>query len=156
MILLQTSPCHLKLPTVPLFKYNWSIYPYLCLCYSNKTAVFISATANFRTLQVALIQMPVLVAMSAFFMLFPDSEGAKTPFTLIFPTLVRVMILSIYIAYSMLHCFIQDLVAVFFGVIVLNYLSINGKTNYFEGASLLLIYTLLAASFFWIPSGEGS
>jgi Ca2+:H+ antiporter len=88
--------------------------------------------ATSGSVQCALIQMPVLVAASAIF----NSGSSVGSFTLIFPLL--------------------NLGAVVFAVLVLNYVSIRGKSNYFEGASLVFIYALLVAAFYYVPSGEGS
>ena len=33
---------------------------------------------------------------------------------------------------------------------------ILGKSNYFEGASLVFIYALLVAAFYYVPSGDGN
>ncbi|KAJ3177074.1 hypothetical protein HK101_010318 [Irineochytrium annulatum] len=49
-----------------------------------------------------------------------------------------------------------DLVAVFFSVFTLTYLYIEGKSNYFKGAMLLLAYSLLMVAFFYAPPGLSS
>jgi len=82
--------------------------------------------ANSAAVQVSLIQMPALVFFSAIL-----NRSAAESFTLIFPSL--------------------DLVAVFFSVIIMNYISIDGRSNYFLGVSLLIVYTLFAAAFFFAP-----
>lgn len=81
--------------------------------------------------QLALIQVPVLVALSAVHKsFFPDQPG----FTLIFPSL--------------------DLFAVIFAVIIVNYVSIDGRSNYFIGSALVIIYFLLVAAFFFVPESH--
>jgi len=83
------------------------------------------------TVQAALIQIPFLVLMSTIFAKVTDSTN---DLILIFPNL--------------------NLFAIIFSVIVNNYLSINGKSNYFEGTALVLIYTLFVLSFYFVPSAS--
>lgn len=61
-------------------------------------------------IQIALLQIPILVGLSA--LIFQNDQHKI--FTLIFPQL--------------------DLVAIIFAVIILNYITIDGNTNYFAGA----------------------
>jgi Ca2+:H+ antiporter len=77
--------------------------------------------------QVALIQMPVLVIMSAIW----QGEDPATTFTLVFP--------------------LMDLICIIFAVIALNYISIDGRCNYFIGSALLIIYVIMVASFYFVP-----
>ena len=79
--------------------------------------------------QVALIEMPVLVVLSWLF-----SPANTDAFTLVFPAL--------------------DLVSVVFAVIILNYISIEGVANYFTGTALVILYLLFVAAFFFVPSSE--
>jgi Ca2+:H+ antiporter len=86
---------------------------------------------NAAATQITLIQMPVLVVIGAII-----SDGHQNPgFTLIFPLL--------------------DLVAVFLAMIIVNYISIEGKSNYFTGSALILVYVLLVSAFYFVPSTDG-
>jgi len=81
---------------------------------------------NSYAVQISLIQIPALVLMSAIL-----NHGHYTnSFTLIFPIL--------------------DVFAVIFAVIILNYISIDGKSNYFQGSALCIIWTILIAAFYFI------
>mmetsp|Transcript_16080 Transcript_16080/g.41282 ORF Transcript_16080/g.41282 Transcript_16080/m.41282 type:complete len:887 (-) Transcript_16080:57-2717(-) len=85
---------------------------------------------NAAATQITLIQMPVLVVIGAII-----SDGHQNPgFTLIFPLL--------------------DLVAVFLAMIIVNYISIEGKSNYFTGSALILVYVLLVSAFYFVPSTD--
>ena len=77
--------------------------------------------------QVALLQIPVLVAFSAFFL----SGSSLDVFILVFPR--------------------WDFRAVLFSVFILTYIYIEGKSNYFKGSMLLLAYSILLVSFFFVP-----
>eukprot|EP01127_Copromyxa_protea_P018337 TRINITY_DN5749_c0_g1_i1.p1 TRINITY_DN5749_c0_g1~~TRINITY_DN5749_c0_g1_i1.p1 ORF type:complete len:647 (-),score=127.09 TRINITY_DN5749_c0_g1_i1:1490-3430(-) len=78
-------------------------------------------------IQAALIQVPLLVVLGA--TLNPDEQN---PFNLIF---------------SLFSVF-----AVMISVITFNYISQDGKTNYFIGTALLVIYMILVASFFFVEN----
>ncbi|KYQ90775.1 DUF307 family protein [Tieghemostelium lacteum] len=78
--------------------------------------------------QITLFQMPVLVLISAI-MNHLSSDGS---FTLIFP--------------------LMDFFAVFFGVMVMNLVFTNGRTNYFIGSTLVIIYLVIVFCFFFTPS----
>ncbi|KAG2373961.1 hypothetical protein C9374_011626 [Naegleria lovaniensis] len=80
---------------------------------------------NTASIQIALIQMPVLVVVSA--ILFGSNESRV--FNLMFPQL--------------------NLVAIFFSILVLNYVCLDGKTNYFQGSALVIVYILLVVTFFF-------
>ncbi|KNC52807.1 uncharacterized protein AMSG_08699 [Thecamonas trahens ATCC 50062] len=80
--------------------------------------------------QITLIQMPVLTFFSA----IVGTDDADT-FTLIFPQL---------------HLF-----AVIFGVIILNYNSLDGQSNYFQGAAFCIVYAALVATFYFVPDVPG-
>jgi len=44
-----------------------------------------------------------------------------------------------------------DAIALVVGVVLVNYVSIDGRANYFEGSSFVLLYlTLVGAFFFWV------
>eukprot|EP01114_Cavostelium_apophysatum_P008143 TRINITY_DN2044_c0_g1_i1.p1 TRINITY_DN2044_c0_g1~~TRINITY_DN2044_c0_g1_i1.p1 ORF type:complete len:761 (-),score=135.07 TRINITY_DN2044_c0_g1_i1:79-2361(-) len=79
------------------------------------------------TIQTALIQIPGLVLFSAAL----RHGNPLGSFILIFPTL--------------------DLFAIIFSVLMVNYISINGRTNYFEGTAMLLVYILLMVAFYFVP-----
>jgi len=82
---------------------------------------------NAGTIQTALIQIPGLVFFSAII----NHGSPAHSFLLIFPTL--------------------NLFAIIVSVIIVNYISINGRTNYFEGPSLLLVYIVLIMAFYFVP-----
>eukprot|EP01102_Stenamoeba_stenopodia_P006432 TRINITY_DN1760_c0_g1_i1.p1 TRINITY_DN1760_c0_g1~~TRINITY_DN1760_c0_g1_i1.p1 ORF type:complete len:840 (+),score=175.13 TRINITY_DN1760_c0_g1_i1:317-2836(+) len=81
------------------------------------------------SVQVVLIQFPILILLSALI----TNEGEPS-FTLIFPAL--------------------DLFAVIFSVTILNYITFDGKANYFQGAALIIIYALLVAAFWFVPNSD--
>ena len=78
------------------------------------------------SVQIALIQIPILVLFSGIM-----QESASASFTLIFPTL--------------------NVFTVIFAVIVLNYISSEGKANYFIGSVLVIIYILMIGPFYYTP-----
>eukprot|EP01103_Thecamoeba_quadrilineata_P021276 TRINITY_DN971_c0_g1_i2.p1 TRINITY_DN971_c0_g1~~TRINITY_DN971_c0_g1_i2.p1 ORF type:complete len:435 (+),score=56.46 TRINITY_DN971_c0_g1_i2:992-2296(+) len=86
--------------------------------------------ANSYCVQVAMIQMPGLVLMSAVL----NSMQANDSFTLIFPTV--------------------DLFSVILGLLIINYLSQEGKMNYFQGAALVVIYILFIAAFWFVNAAD--
>jgi Ca2+:H+ antiporter len=77
------------------------------------------------SVQIAMIQVPALVAMGVFL------SPASSPFTIVFPFL--------------------DLVALFLAVLITNYQSTARSTNWFEGASLLTTYLVILAAFWYAP-----
>lgn len=79
-------------------------------------------------IQISLIQMPALTAISS--ILGATGKNGE-PFNLIFP------LLAVF--------------AVMLAVITFNYISSEGKTNYFVGASMVIIYLILVASFYFVP-----
>jgi Ca2+:H+ antiporter len=84
-------------------------------------------------IQISLIQMPALTAIST--MLGATGKNGE-PFNLIFP------LLAVF--------------AVMLAVITFNYISSEGKTNYFVGASMVIIYLILVASFYFVPEDPES
>jgi Ca2+:H+ antiporter len=86
-------------------------------------AVEIGASVS---IQISLLQMPLLVLFSA--IVTPDGHEQ---FSLIFPWV--------------------EAFAVIFAVVILNYLSTDGRANYFHGVSLVLSYILLVISFYFVP-----
>ena len=79
------------------------------------------------SVQVALIQIPVVVVFSAIY----NHMSSVGSFVMIFPILeVFLVILS---------------------VIILNYLSIDGRANYFHGSVLVLVYLMIVIAFFFVP-----
>jgi len=46
----------------------------------------------------------------------------------------------------------MEVVAVFLSVTIVILLSLNGETNWFEGALLVALYAILAIAFFYIPA----
>src|SRR3546814_256792 len=79
--------------------------------------------------QVALIQMPALTIISYLFGA-TDNEDMP-PFNLLFPLL--------------------NVFAVILAVITFNYISTEGKTNYFVGSSMVIMYILLLSAFYFVP-----
>eukprot|EP01116_Phalansterium_solitarium_P001738 TRINITY_DN11553_c0_g1_i1.p1 TRINITY_DN11553_c0_g1~~TRINITY_DN11553_c0_g1_i1.p1 ORF type:complete len:752 (+),score=207.93 TRINITY_DN11553_c0_g1_i1:918-3173(+) len=79
------------------------------------------------TIQAVLIQMPTLVIFSAIW----NHLRSIGSFTLIFP--------------------LQNLFSIFFSVIIFNYVTIDGRSNYFTGAQLVIVYTLFVAGFYFVP-----
>jgi len=75
------------------------------------------------SIQVALIQMPSLVLLAGIM--------TGSTFHLIFP------LMSVF--------------AVILAVLTFNYISAEGKTNYFVGSTMVIMYVLLVASFYFIP-----
>lgn len=80
--------------------------------------------------QVALIQIPFLVILSALWNQ-PDEDISKT-FTLVFPQF--------------------DIYTTFFSVFLLSYTYIEGKSNYFKGSILTLAYTVMVIAFYFAPT----
>ena len=78
-------------------------------------------------IQISLIQIPFLVALSAIV------NGTRTvnSFVLIFP------LLTVF--------------AVILAVITSNYISSEGRTSYFTGTSLVIIYLIFICSFYFVP-----
>eukprot|EP01125_Pyxidicula_operculata_P006261 TRINITY_DN2174_c0_g1_i1.p1 TRINITY_DN2174_c0_g1~~TRINITY_DN2174_c0_g1_i1.p1 ORF type:complete len:658 (-),score=76.15 TRINITY_DN2174_c0_g1_i1:268-2241(-) len=81
------------------------------------------------SIQVALIQMPALIWIAS---IANASEPVPTPFPLVFP------LLSVF--------------AVILAVFTFNYIAAEGSTNYFIGASLVIIYLCLVSSFYFVPT----
>lgn len=84
-------------------------------------------------LQVCLLQIPALVAFSAYtFHWVPGSDVIEKTFTLIFPQ--------------------WDMVTIILCVFLLSYMYGEGKSNYFKGSILLLSYLVVIVGF-WL-SGQ--
>ncbi|XP_013395905.1 putative cation exchanger C521.04c [Lingula anatina] len=75
--------------------------------------------------QVCMLQMPLLVLLD-----------------LIYPV-------DFYLIFSDLHLW-----AVIFSVIVMNYVFQDGKSNYFQGSALFMVYVLLILMYFFSPAGN--
>eukprot|EP01028_Stygiella_incarcerata_P008014 TRINITY_DN337_c0_g1_i1.p1 TRINITY_DN337_c0_g1~~TRINITY_DN337_c0_g1_i1.p1 ORF type:complete len:682 (-),score=138.92 TRINITY_DN337_c0_g1_i1:94-2139(-) len=82
---------------------------------------------NVAAIQVSMIQMPAVVLMS--YLTYHNNIGKS--FTLVFPYF--------------------DVFAVFVSVLVIQYISIDGRCNYFEGSALVLIFVILLAAFYYMP-----
>ncbi|GAM23512.1 hypothetical protein SAMD00019534_066870 [Acytostelium subglobosum LB1] len=80
------------------------------------------------SVQITLFQIPVLVFISAIMSQF-TGHGS---FNLIFP--------------------IIDFYAVFLGAVIMNLVFANGKTNYFIGSTLCIVYLIIVFVFFFTPS----
>jgi Ca2+:H+ antiporter len=94
----------------------------------NNNITLAMEIGSVSAIQVSLIQMPFLVMLS--YVLFIDD--ASSAFALIFPPL--------------------DVFAVFVAVIILAYIVIDGRCNYFEGSALVLVYIVLIAAFYFQPN----
>jgi len=89
---------------------------------SNQISLSVSI-GSASSIQVVLIQMPSLVLIAALF-------APNNPFHLVFP------LMSVF--------------AVILSVLTFNYISAEGKTNYFVGSTMVIMYILLIASFYFI------
>ncbi|KXS18252.1 hypothetical protein M427DRAFT_225441 [Gonapodya prolifera JEL478] len=88
--------------------------------------------ANAYTAQVALLQIPVVVAFSAFWEWYHPIPGESSQgFTLVFPTL---------------DCF-----AMMISLLLLSWVYSEGTANYFKGAMLLLTYFVIMSVFYFAP-----
>ncbi|KAJ6584702.1 hypothetical protein B0H19DRAFT_926554 [Mycena capillaripes] len=84
-------------------------------------------------LQVCLLQIPAMVAFSAWYA--PEKMGeVATTFTLIFPR--------------------WDVVVIILSMFLMTYTWIEAKSNYHRGSILILSYLVLTAGFFYAPSDE--
>lgn len=87
-------------------------------------------------LQVCLIQIPAMVAFSAYYNsshdLGPGVDLIHRSFTLIFPR--------------------WDVIAIIFSVFLLTYTYIEARSNYYRGSICLLSYCVLVAGFFFAPN----
>eukprot|EP00005_Dracoamoeba_jomungandri_P001707 CAMPEP_0174254412 /NCGR_PEP_ID=MMETSP0439-20130205/3737_1 /TAXON_ID=0 /ORGANISM="Stereomyxa ramosa, Strain Chinc5" /LENGTH=759 /DNA_ID=CAMNT_0015335975 /DNA_START=135 /DNA_END=2414 /DNA_ORIENTATION=- len=97
---------------------------------SNNVALSIEI-GNSVAIQIAMIQMPVLVIFSTVITHIDKSAGQ---FILLFPMI--------------------DVFAVIMGVIIINYIHTEGTTNYFKGFALCLIYCMFIVTFYFVPEKE--
>lgn len=86
-------------------------------------------------LQVCLIQIPAMVAVSAW-LNYGKAQMWKFTFNLIFPR--------------------WDVFSMLFSVFLLTYTYIEGKSNYFKGSILILSYFVLMAGFYYAPESPGN
>ena len=84
-------------------------------------------------LQVCLLQIPAMVAFSAWYDPRHMGTGADT-FTLIFPR--------------------WDVIAIILSIFLLTYTYIEAKSNYHRGSILILSYLVMVAGFYFAPSGD--
>ncbi|KAJ7202806.1 hypothetical protein GGX14DRAFT_652913 [Mycena pura] len=85
-------------------------------------------------LQVCLLQIPAMVAFSAWYS--PEQMGeVATTFTLIFPR--------------------WDVVAIILSMFLMTYTYIEAKSNYHRGSILILSYLVLLAGFYFAPRDDG-
>jgi Ca2+:H+ antiporter len=82
-------------------------------------------------LQVCLIQIPAMVAFSAFYNANREAE-VHNSFTLIFPR--------------------WDVIAIIFAIFLLTYTYIEARSNYFRGSLLILSYVVLVSGFVFAPN----
>lgn len=81
---------------------------------------------NVAAIQISLLQIPALVLGS--FLIFEGNENMI--FSLTFPQF--------------------NLMAIFFSVLMLNYISRDGRSNYFHGLALVFVYIFIVVGFFFI------
>lgn len=81
-------------------------------------------------LQICLIQIPVLVWVS----LIMSGYSINHSFLLLFP--------------------VMDVFAMIMSVIIVNYLTTEGRANYFKGCSLVIIYALFVSAHYFIPKDQ--
>jgi Ca2+:H+ antiporter len=93
---------------------------------SNKIALAVEVSSA-ATIQTTLIQIPILVLFSAII----NHASSNHSFTLIFPKL--------------------NLFAIIFSVMIVTYIQTSGKSNYFEGSALVLVYVLFIIAFYFVP-----
>ncbi|KAG0334577.1 hypothetical protein BG004_000352, partial [Podila humilis] len=86
-------------------------------------------------LQVCLIQIPAMVAISAWLNYGVDLSW-KFAFNLVFPR--------------------WDVFSMLFSVFLLTYTYIEGKSNYFKGSILILSYFVLMAGYYYAPESDAS
>eukprot|EP00762_Andalucia_godoyi_P005195 ANDGO_04034.mRNA.1 Putative cation exchanger C521.04c len=98
----------------------------IMFAYNNNITLALEI-GNVAAIQVSLIQMPFLVFLS--WAMFQNNPGDAL--TLIFAPL--------------------DVFSVFVAVIILSYISIDGRCNYFEGAALILVYLIFVMAFVFSP-----
>ncbi|GJJ73013.1 Ca2+:H+ antiporter [Entomortierella parvispora] len=86
-------------------------------------------------LQVCLIQIPAMVAVSAWLNPSGQIQLWKHMFNMVFPR--------------------WDVFSMLFSVFLLTYTYIEGKSNYFKGSILILSYLVLMAGFYYAPTSDG-
>ena len=79
------------------------------------------------TCQITLIQIPIVVAFSA----IVNHAKSEHSFVMIFP--------------------VMEVFLVIFAVLIINYLSMDGRANYFHGSVLVVVYLIIIITFFFIP-----
>jgi Ca2+:H+ antiporter len=82
-------------------------------------------------IQVALVQIPTILVFSSGYAYYNPTHISFKSFMLVFP-----------------H---WDVYAVLFSVLLLTYVYLEGKSNYFKGVILLLCYTIMLAAYFFEP-----
>ncbi|KAJ1910003.1 hypothetical protein H4219_006300 [Mycoemilia scoparia] len=103
---------------------------------------------NAYTIQVALLQIPALVAFSAFFGPGSITETLSKVFAFIEPPQTQDNI-SKHVFTLMFPRW--DVITVLFSVFLLTYMLIEGKANYFKGSILCLSYLVWVASYCYEP-----
>lgn len=83
------------------------------------------------TVQVALLQIPALVAFTAYYHWSSALDPSSQSFTLVFPRM--------------------DMFSVLFSVFLITYIYIEGKSNYFKGMILVLTYIIWLSAFILEP-----
>eukprot|EP00008_Paramoeba_atlantica_P015129 CAMPEP_0201492962 /NCGR_PEP_ID=MMETSP0151_2-20130828/35519_1 /ASSEMBLY_ACC=CAM_ASM_000257 /TAXON_ID=200890 /ORGANISM="Paramoeba atlantica, Strain 621/1 / CCAP 1560/9" /LENGTH=791 /DNA_ID=CAMNT_0047880069 /DNA_START=89 /DNA_END=2464 /DNA_ORIENTATION=+ len=81
--------------------------------------------------QIALIQIPILLIFSV---IINGENPDCGSFTLVFPTM--------------------DMIAVIFSTLILTFVAFEGKSNYFTGTVLLLVYLMLVVTFWFIGQNK--
>ena len=128
--------------------------------------------SNVGSIQICLIQMPILIVASIFLfgstsvvgaLCFPSSQhthsnpnAARTSLnpTTLAPTLTHELPFPCSNAEeSFKFVFPQhDVVMIFMAVLIMNYITMDGRCNYFVGAVLLLVYLVVLSSFWFVPN----
>ncbi|KAJ2717181.1 hypothetical protein H4R19_000125 [Coemansia spiralis] len=121
--------------------------------------------SNAYTVQVALLQIPILVFFSAFYGVPDFATGPVAALDGVRGTLVRWLSAPLAIAserhlptepeaYVFALLFPRwDLIAILFCVFLLTYMLIEGKANYFKGSILCLSYSVWLVSYAYEPVG---
>ncbi|KAJ2480872.1 hypothetical protein EV174_003611 [Coemansia sp. RSA 2320] len=111
--------------------------------------------SNAYTVQVALLQIPILVFFSAFYGV-PDFASPPSLRALLAPAGARLPTDPSAYVFALLFPR-WDLIAILFCVFLLTYMLIEGRANYFKGSILCLSYSVWMVSYAFEPiRGHGS
>jgi len=96
------------------------------------------ASLRVLTRQTALIQVPGLVFFSAIL----NHMSPLHSFILVFP--------SKYCSCIDLTSPVLNMFAIILSTLVVNYISMDGTSNYFQGTALVIVYVLMVLAFFFV------